>query len=38
MVKCVETTSIELKKLVYLYIINYAKSKPDLMIMAVHSF
>jgi vesicle coat complex subunit len=24
--------------LVYLYIINYAKSKPDLTIMAVHSF
>jgi len=38
MVKCLETTSIELKKLVYLYIINYAKSKPDLMIMAVNSF
>lgn len=38
MVKCMETTSIELKKLVYLYIINYAKSKPDLMIMAVNSF
>ncbi len=38
MVKCMETTSIELKKLVYLYIINYAKSKPDLTIMAVNSF
>jgi vesicle coat complex subunit len=25
-VKCMETTSLELKKLVYLYIINYAKS------------
>jgi AP-1 complex subunit beta-1 len=35
MVKCMETTSMELKKLVYLYIINYAKSKPDLMVMAV---
>jgi AP-1 complex subunit beta-1 len=33
-----ETTSIELKKLVYLYIINYAKNKPDLAIMAVNSF
>lgn len=38
MVKCMETTSMELKKLVYLYIINYAKSKPDLMVMAVSSF
>lgn len=24
--KCVETQSLEMKKLVYLYIINYAKS------------
>lgn len=38
MVKCMETTSMELKKLVYLYIINYAKSKPELMVMAVNSF
>ena len=38
MVKCMETQSLELKKLVYLYIINYAKSKPDLAIMAVNSF
>ena len=38
MVKCMETNSIELKKLVYLYIINYAKSKADLTIMAVNSF
>ena len=37
-VKCIETTSIELKKLVYLYIINYAKSKPDLTVMAIHTF
>ena len=37
-VKCMETTSIELKKLIYLYLINYAKSKPDLTIMAVHTF
>lgn len=29
---------MELKKLVYLYIINYAKVKPDLTIMAVNSF
>lgn len=38
MVKCMETTQMDLKKLVYLYIINYAKIKPDLTIMAVNSF
>jgi vesicle coat complex subunit len=38
MVKSMETNSIELKKLVYLYIINYAKSKSELAIMAVNSF
>ncbi len=29
---------IELKKLVYLYLINYAKSNPDLAILAVNTF
>jgi len=38
MVKCMETQSVEIKKLVYLYIINYAKTQPDLAIMAVNSF
>lgn len=38
MVKSMETNSIELKKLVYLYIINYAKSQANLTIMAVNSF
>lgn len=33
-----ETPSIELKKLVYLYIINYSKSKPDLTLMAINTF
>lgn len=37
-VKCLETPSIELKKLVYLYIINYAKTQPELAFMAVNSF
>ena len=37
-VKCMYTTSLELKKLVYLYIINYAKSKPDLTILAIQTF
>ena len=28
----------ELKKLVYLYLMNYAKSQPDMAIMAVNTF
>lgn len=36
--KCVETDDLELKKLVYLYIINYAKTKPDLALMAINTF
>lgn len=35
---CIQTTDVELKKLVYLYIMNYAKSNPDLAIMAVNTF
>ena len=38
MVKNMETTDIELKKLIYLYIINYAKTHPDLSILAINSF
>ena len=29
---------MELKKLVYLYLMNYAKSNPDLAILAVNTF
>ena len=36
--KCVETTNLEIKKLVYLYIINYAKTQPELTLMAVNTF
>lgn len=36
--KCVETPSLDLKKLVYLYIINYAKSQPDLAVLALNTF
>ena len=36
--KCMVTPDLELKKLVYLYIINYAKSQPDLAILAVNTF
>ena len=35
---CIQTGNIELKKLVYLYLINYAKSQPDLAILAVNTF
>ena len=37
-VKCMETNNLELKKLVYLYIINYAKTQPDAAILAVNTF
>ncbi len=36
--KVLATPNIELKKLVYLYIINYSKSQPDLAILAVNTF
>ena len=36
--KCVETQNLDLKKLVYLYIINYAKTQPDLAVLAVNTF
>ena len=34
-VNCMQTDNLELKKLVYLYLMNYAKSQPDMAIMAV---
>lgn len=37
-VNCMQTSSLDLKKLVYLYVINYAKVQPDLAILAIHSF
>lgn len=33
-----QTDDLELKKLVYLYLINYAKTQPDLAIMGVNTF
>ena len=33
-----QTTNLELKKLIYLYLINYAKSRPELTILAVNTF
>jgi vesicle coat complex subunit len=38
MVQCMQTPNLELKKLIYLYLINYAKSKPELTILAVNTF
>ncbi|GAX83225.1 hypothetical protein CEUSTIGMA_g10651.t1 [Chlamydomonas eustigma] len=38
MMNCMQTEDLELKKLVYLYCQNYAKTQPDLAIMAVNTF
>lgn len=35
---CAQTDNLELKKLAYLYIMNYAKTKPKLAILAVNTF
>jgi len=35
---CIQTGNIELKKLVYLYLVNHAKSHPELALMAVNTF
>ncbi|XP_032823634.1 AP-1 complex subunit beta-1-like isoform X4 [Petromyzon marinus] len=37
-VNCMQTDNLELKKLVYLYLMNYAKNQPDMAIMAVNTF
>lgn len=37
-VSCMQTDDLELKKLVYLYLINYAKSNPEMAIMVVNTF
>lgn len=36
--RCMQTDDLELKKLVYLYLINYAKSQPEMAILAVNTF
>lgn len=33
-----QTDNLELKKLVYLYLMNYAKSQPEMAILAVNTF
>lgn len=37
-VNCMMVPNLEVRKLVYLYLINYAKTQPDLAIMAVNGF
>jgi AP-1 complex subunit beta-1 len=37
-INCIQTDSLELKKLVYLYVINYAKTQPDLILLVVNTF
>ena len=37
-IQCMQTPNIELKKLIYLYLINYAKTQPELAILAVNTF
>merc|ERR1711881_178089 len=37
-INCMQTDNLELKKLVYLYLRNYAKSQPDMAILAVNTF
>lgn len=36
--KNIQTDDLELKKLVYLYLMNYAKSHPELVILAINTF
>jgi vesicle coat complex subunit len=37
-VKCIQTENLELKKLVYLYVINYARTQPNATLLAVNTF
>lgn len=37
-IRCLEHTEVELKKLVYLYIIHYSRKRPDDAIMVVNNF
>lgn len=36
--KNMQTEDLELKKLIYLYLMNYAKTQPELVILAVNTF
>jgi vesicle coat complex subunit len=35
---CMHVPVLEVKKMVYLYLVNYARTKPDMAVMAVNSF
>ena len=37
-VNCMQTDNLELKKLVYLYLMNYAKTQPEMAMLAVNTF
>ncbi|CAD8159436.1 unnamed protein product [Paramecium pentaurelia] len=37
-IKCLEFQDIEMKKLIYLYIVNYSRQKPDDAIMVIQNF
>ncbi len=37
-IKCLEYQNLDIKKLVYLYIINYSRQKPDDAIMSINLF
>lgn len=36
--KNMETPSLQLKKLIYLYVMNYSKTRPELAIMGTNTF
>src|SRR5947199_384870 len=36
--KNMQTDDLEMKKLVYLYLMNYAKTQPELVILSVNTF
>eukprot|EP00398_MALV-I-01_sp_L67-1_P000321 gene321-717_t len=38
MVNLMQTTNMEVKKMVYLYCINYAKAQPELAVLAINTF
>lgn len=37
-IKCIELDDIEIKKLIYLYIINYSRQRPNDAIMIINQF
>lgn len=37
MVKCVDTVDLILKKMIYLYLMNYAKKNPEMAIMCINT-